>query len=137
MTPQAFPQVSRLPISPIPPRKNFSIVHLETTALTVKAAWAFGTAGVSAVVAIGSRLFADALPPGSERLLDLGFAGIFILALLYGMRVLWLSKMESDAKLADLEKEVRCGLLEDLRAAKASRAEMIDLMRRKENRDTQ
>lgn len=110
---------------------------IENAALAVKAGWAFGAAGASALVAIGTRIFADALPPGSERLLDLGFAGIFIIALLYGMRTLWLSKQESDKKLAELEKEVRDGLLEDLRAANASRAEMIDLMRRKESRDTQ
>jgi hypothetical protein len=110
--------------------------HLETAAMTAKAAFAFGTAGISAVGAIGSRLFADALPPGSERLLDLGFAGIFIAALLYGMRIIWLSKLESDKKHDTLEKEIREGLIADLKEANKTRSEMIELMRRKETRDT-
>ncbi len=110
--------------------------HFESAALTLKAGWAFGTAGVSAMGAIGSRLLGDALPPGSERLLDLGFAGIFIAALLYGMRVLWLSKVAAEDKLAALEKEVRDGLRADMRDAQNSRAKMIDLMERKEDRDT-
>ncbi len=110
--------------------------HFESAALTLKATVAFGTCGISALGAIGSRLLADALPPGSERLLDLGFAGIFILALLYGMRVLWLSKVDAENKLAALEKEVREGMRADMQEAQATRQKMVDLMERRENRDT-
>lgn len=102
---------------------------LETTALTVRAAWSFGTAALSAFGAIASRLLADALPPGTERLIDLGFAGIFIISLLYCVRVLWLSKLDALKKHAELEKEVRDGLLQDLREANKGRIEMIEALK--------
>ena len=72
-----------------------------------------------------------------ERILDLGFAGVFIIALIYGIRIVWVSKLESDKKHDELEKQVREGLMEDLKEANKTRAEMIDLMRRKESRDTE
>ena len=110
--------------------------HLETAALTLKAAWAFGTAGAAALGALATTILGDSLPPGSERLLDLGFAGLFILALLYALRIVWMAKLESDKKYDDLEKEIRETLANDVKEANRTRAEMVELMRRKEDRDT-
>lgn len=108
--------------------------HIETASAAV---WAFATAGASAIGALGSRLVGATidLPVGLERVLDLGFAGVFIAALIYGIRIVWISKLESDKKHDTLEKEIRDGLVEDLKEANRTRAEMIQLMRRKENRD--
>jgi len=110
--------------------------HIETA---TSAAVAFATAGASAIGALASRVLGSTinLPPGMERILDLGFAGVFILALIYGLRIVWVSKLESDKKHDELEKQVREGLMEDLKEANKTRAEMIDLMRRKESRDTE
>lgn len=127
--------------------------HLESAAVSAKAAWAFGTAGFSALGALGSRLLGDSMPPGTERLLDLGFAGIFILALLWGMRVQWLQRIADQAKadtreeklialvnekekrMNELEREFREGLRNDLQSAEASRREMIELMKGQRDRD--
>ena len=111
--------------------------HFESAAYTIKAGWAFGTAGASALGAIASTIASDVLPAGSERLLDFGFAGIFIIALIYGIRIVWLSKLDSDRKHDALEKEVRDALMSDLKEANQTRTEMIQLMRRKESRDTE
>lgn len=116
------------------------IPAVETAAAGVKLAWSFGTAGVAAFGAIGSRLLADSFPPGSERLLDLGFAGIFIMALLWALKIVWQSRANDisnlvqkldmkDARIAALEKEMRDGLRQDLQEATASRREMIHLMK--------
>ena len=98
---------------------------------------AFATAGVAAIGAIGSRVLGATieLPKGFERLLDLGFAGVFIAALIYGLRIVWAAKLESDKKHDDLEKEIRTRLMAEIEQGNKSRAEMIDLMRRKESRD--
>ena len=109
--------------------------HFESATVAAKAVWAFGAAGASALGAVASTIASDALPPGSERLLDFGFAGIFIIALIYGIRIVWISKLESDKKHDTLEKEIRDGLIQDLREANKTRAEMVQLMRRRENRD--
>lgn len=108
--------------------------HIETATTAVVA---FATAGASAIGALASRVVGATidLPPGMERILDLGFAGVFILALIYGIRIVWVSKLESDKKHDTLEKEIRDGLIEDLKEANRTRAEMVQLMRRKENRD--
>lgn len=122
--------------------------HLETTACAAQAIWAYAIAGASAIGAVGHRYIGQTFtPPGTEKLIDAGFAGLFILALLWANIAQWRQRIadaktaqaaldDRDAKLATLEKEVRESLLTDLRAANATRHEMIDLMRRKENRDT-
>lgn len=112
--------------------------HLETATAAAKIGWAFGTAGLSAFGALTSRFLGATidLPLGLERVLDLGFAGVFIAALIYGIRIVWVSKLESDKKHDELERQVREGLMKDLQEANRARGEMIELMRRKENRDT-
>jgi len=99
---------------------------------------AFATAGAAAIGALSSRILGASveLPAGLERVLDLGFAGVFIAALIYGLRIVWTSKLESDRKHDELEREVRTRLMAEIEQANKSRAEMIDLMRRKESRDT-
>ncbi|MFM2242973.1 MAG: hypothetical protein RLZ97_1828 [Verrucomicrobiota bacterium] len=99
---------------------------------------AFVTAGAAAIGAIGSRILGatNPLPAGLERLLDLGFAGIFIAALIYGLRIVWAAKLDADKKHDELEREIRTRLMAEIEQANKSRAEMIDLMRRKESRDT-
>lgn len=109
--------------------------HLDTLASAFNA---FATAGFAAFGAIASRTIGASveLPAGLERVLDLGFAGVFIAALIYGLRIVWVSKLESDKKHDDLEKEIRTRLMAEIEQGNKSRAEMIDLMRRKESRDT-
>jgi len=94
---------------------------------------AFATAGTAAIGALGSRVLGATveLPGGLERLLDLGFAGVFITALIYGLRAVWSSKQESDRKHDDLEREIRTRLMAELEQANKSRAELIQLMRNK------
>jgi hypothetical protein len=94
---------------------------------------AFATAGTAAIGALGSRVLGATveLPGGLERLLDLGFAGVFIAALIYGMRAVWASKHESERKHEELEKEIRERLLNELEQANRTRAELIQLMRDK------
>ena len=110
--------------------------HLEHASAAVVA---FATAGASAIAALTGRVIGATvdLPVGLERLMDLGFAGVFIAALIYGIRIVWVSKLESDKKHDALEKEIRDGLIEDLKEASRTRNEMVQIMRRKETRDVE
>jgi hypothetical protein len=94
---------------------------------------AFATAGTAAIGALGSRVLGATveLPGGLERLLDLGFAGVFIAALIYGLRAVWASKHESDRKHEELEKEIRDRLMEELERANRTRSELLEIMRNK------
>lgn len=123
--------------------------HIEHSTAAIQAVWAWGVAGFSAMGAVAHRYLGQSItPPGTEKLVDAGFAGLFILALIWANIMQWRQRIadaktaqeaieKRDAKLDQLEKEVRESLLTDLRNANATRHEMIDLMRRKENRDTQ
>lgn len=125
---------------------HHSIEHAASAAQSV---WAYSIAGASAIGGVAHRYLGQSLtPPGTEKLIDAGFAGLFILALLWANIAQWRQRIadaksaqeaidKRDEKLDQLEKEVRESLLTDLRNANATRHEMIDLMRRKENRDTQ
>lgn len=94
---------------------------------------AFATAGTAAIGALGSRVLGATveLPGGLERLLDLGFAGVFIAALIYGLRAVWASKHESERKHEELEKEIRERLMEELERANRTRSELLEIMRNK------
>ena len=125
-------------------------MHLETASSAAQVLIAYSLAGFSAIAAVCHRLIGDTLPlpPGSEKLIDAGFAGLFILALLWGNIAQWRQRQTDsktfqdalnvrDEKLEALEREVRISLLTDLREANTSRHQMIALMQRKENRDTE
>jgi hypothetical protein len=94
---------------------------------------AFATAGTAAIGALGSRVLGATveLPGGLERLLDLGFAGVFIAALIYGLKAVWASKHESERKHEELEKEIRDRLMEELERANRTRSELLEIMRNK------
>ena len=109
--------------------------HIEATTLAVKAAIGFAVAGASALGAIASATVGDSLPPWTERILDVGFAGVFIVALIYALRMERMARIKSDEKCDALEREIRDELKAELKAGNEARREMVQLMRRKESRD--
>jgi endo-alpha-1,4-polygalactosaminidase (GH114 family) len=142
------------------------MIHLDHLSNASQFTWSLATAGVSAIAALTAQVYADALPAmgGFERLLDLGFAGVFILALLWGMRVQWNQRLADktaaearedaaakaveareeklikiiegkEARMASLEKEVRDVLVTTVTQSAANQTEMLQLMRRREHRD--
>ena len=125
----------------------FTMHHIEHSTAAIQAAWAWGVAGVSAIGGVAHRyLGQSSTAPGTVKLIDAGFAGLFILALIWANIMQWRQRIadatiaqaaieKRDEKLDQLEKEVRESLLADLRQANSARHQMIDLMKRQEGRD--
>jgi hypothetical protein len=103
--------------------------------LPTQEGFAYATAFVSAIAWVASSLIGEMILPGTERLLDFGFAGVFVVSLIYALKIERQSRESLQKKYDVLEKEVRDALVSDLKEANRSRNEMIELMRRKEGRD--
>lgn len=115
---------------------------VEHVAAGVKTAIAFGVAGVSSATVLIADLTGAGVPAWAARLLDYGMAGLFILALIYAIKVLRADAAvlradleKKDGKIESLEKEIRDGLRRDLQDAHSSRQEMIRLMRKGDERE--
>jgi hypothetical protein len=123
-------------------------MHIEHSTNAIQTVWAYGLAGVSAVGGVLHRLIGQTItPPGTEKLVDAGFAGLFILALLWANIMQWRQRIadakvyqaaldERDRRMSELEKTFRDSYVAELKAGNATRAEMIALMRRRDDRDT-
>lgn len=103
--------------------------------LPTQEGFAYAMAFVSATAWVASSLIGEMILPGTERLLDFGFAGVFVVSLIYALKIERQSRELLQKKYDVLEKEVRDALVSDLKEANRSRNEMIELMRRKEGRD--
>lgn len=115
--------------------KHMLLAFWRLIELPTQEGFAYAMAFVSSTAWVASSLIGEMILPGTERLLDFGFAGVFVVSLIYALKIERQSRELLQKKYDVLEKEVRDALVSDLKEANRSRNEMIELMRRKEGRD--
>lgn len=111
----------------------------ESACLLLKLGLGITGAAISAGGSVLAQTMADGIP---KSVTEYGFAGAFIFFLIACLKILWDAK-KSDAlaalererllgeRIGSLEKEMRDGLHQDLKAAQESRTELINVLKQK------